>query len=720
MLFCDTAAPGRGDAEDVAIFASQLAALGLAPRVAAAAMPSDPGRNLQFDLAPRLVDAGLAGGDSLALLAADRLTDETLVRLRRLADGAEVACRAFGCFARRQTALGVRARLAYIFGREPELYDVSAPDPEIRRPGPVFGVARRTPAPGRTGEGRVPRLLLVGPDLADPLQAATLGALTLRRDLRTAVLTDAKAKQAWVQRNGPGLQIYQYGEILPVALAERGDIAVFFGGTGSSYRLQVIVANFLASGVPLLDGTPGQVITKENDAFIPAPPGLPGLDSYLQAEILPNLTRIGSHVRASRAAAAASAGPVLAFLGAEAPPAAEPDAPTLRPQAQTPRPPVSGPAPGRIVFMPTNGVGLGHAQRCALIAGALGTGVAPAFAAFPSCLRLLRSHGFDVMPLVGRSQLHAQSHEHDLANYLRLRALTEGARTLVFDGGYVFDSVYRTVLERDVSGVWIRRGLWQAGQDNSVALDREKAFERVIVPSEAFEELNAAYSRGDHLHSVGPVVQQVALSPTARSDLRDRLADRYGHRFERLVVSLLGAGVAADRSMQIQALCGTLERRSDTLHLVVAWPTATLEPAWFGWRNSRVVRTQHAAVLALAADLAITAAGYNSFHEALYNRVAAIFIPQTGAFMDDQRARARAAQDRNLAAMVEANELMTLERLVNRHLDNGEAEAMRARLAAATLPEPGTAEAARLIEETAHGSEALERDPVADRPARRG
>lgn len=204
MLFCDTAAPGRGDAEDVAIFASQLAALGLAPRVAAAAMPSDPGRNLQFDLAPRLVDAGLAGGDSLALLAADRLTDETLVRLRRLADGAEVACRAFGCFARRQTALGVRARLAYIFGREPELYDVSAPDPEIRRPGPVFGVARRTPAPGRTGEGRVPRLLLVGPDLADPLQAATLGALTLRRDLRTAVLTDAKAKQAWVQRNGPG------------------------------------------------------------------------------------------------------------------------------------------------------------------------------------------------------------------------------------------------------------------------------------------------------------------------------------------------------------------------------------------------------------------------------------------------------------------------------------------------------------------------------------
>ena len=126
---------------------------------------------------------------------------------------------------------------------------------------------------------------------------------------------------------------------------------------------------------------------------------------------------------------------------------------------------------------------------------------------------LVKSQGFDVMPLVGRSQLHAQSHEHDLANYLRLRALCAGARTLVFDGGYVFDSVYRTVLEGSVSGVWIRRGLWQGSQDNSVALDREKAFERVIVPSEAFEELNQPYSRGDHLFTVGPVVQTVTLSP---------------------------------------------------------------------------------------------------------------------------------------------------------------------------------------------------------------
>jgi hypothetical protein len=289
---------------------------------------------------------------------------------------------------------------------------------------------------------------------------------------------------------------------------------------------------------------------------------------------------------------------------------------------------------------------------------------------------------------------------------------------LVFDGGYIFDSVYRTVLG-GVSGVWIRRGLWQGSQDNSVALDREKAFDRVIVPSEAFDELNIPYSRGNHLYPVGPVVRKVTLLPGARSALRVGLAERFGRDFDRLAVSLLGAGVAADRGTQIQALCGLFERRSDTLHLVVVWPSAAMEPGWFGWRNSRVVRTQHAAVLAAAADITVTAAGYNSFHEVLYNRIPAIFVPQMGPFMDDQRARARAACDRGLGAMLGPRELMTMERLVGRYLDDGEAEDLRARLAAIELPEPGTERAAQLIEEVAYGPNAVERDSIPDRSARR-
>ena len=97
MLFCETTGASRGDIEDLAIFASQLAALGVPARVDVTSVPDDNlGHSLQFDLAPRLADGGLREGDRLVLLAADQLTDAALVRLRRFGNGVELTARAFG------------------------------------------------------------------------------------------------------------------------------------------------------------------------------------------------------------------------------------------------------------------------------------------------------------------------------------------------------------------------------------------------------------------------------------------------------------------------------------------------------------------------------------------------------------------------------------------------------------------------------------------------
>jgi hypothetical protein len=699
MFWCETGGGDTKDYEALAVVVSQLVARGVPASIDARGVPAGLNRNAQFDIAPYLRDGPPAEGDTVLLVAAHRVSDARLVALRRLAAGGAVGCLALGSFGSRQASIAARAKLAYFFGREPHVIDLGTGSGLVGD-APVFGAVRSGGGPATR-----PRLLLVGPDLKDRAQEAALIALGLSRQVRTAVLTDGRSKFAWIAARGTEIACHHYGELLPVSLAEHVDICVSFAPLDRNYRLQCLVANLALSGVALIDGTRERAIARENDAFLRGPVDLYGLEAFLTGEILPNLGAIGEHTRGSAFAARCAKEPVGVAWG-------EPEAPLRRSVRQA-----SGNRPARIVMMPTNGVGLGHAQRCALVAAEFDRRrVETVFAAFPSCTRLIKSYGFDVMPLVPRSPLHAQKHENDLANYLRLRALSDGAKTLVFDGGFIFDSVYRTVLENRLDGVWIRRGLWQKSQDNTVALDREKGFARVIVPREAFDELNTPYSRGDHLRDVGPIVQDVGLSARRRRDLRGALAARYDRPFERLVVTQLGAGVAADRAAQIQAICGMMERRTGVLHLVVVWPTAALQPGWFGWSRSRVVKTQHAAVLAAAADLCISAAGYNSFHEAIYGALPTIFIPQTGVFMDDQKARARAARTRDLAGVVEPHELMALERMIGRFLDEGEAEAVRRRLSDLSLPERGNRAAAAVIEEITHGNGALEHDAVAHRP----
>jgi UDP:flavonoid glycosyltransferase YjiC (YdhE family) len=148
----------------------------------------------------------------------------------------------------------------------------------------------------------------------------------------------------------------------------------------------------------------------------------------------------------------------------------------------------------------------------------------------------------------------------------------------------------------------------------------------------------------------------------------------------------------------LQSLCAQFEARPDCLHLIVVWPNATISANLFGWKNSVVVRTQRALELSMAADLVISAVGYNSFHEILYHRIPAIFIPQMASYMDDQERRARAASDRGLAVTVLADELLVLEREVGAFLDGDKAGEIRQRMGDVSLPDPGNRAAARLIE----------------------
>lgn len=690
MIFCETASEHSDAFDELCVFTAQLQALGCEAAIGLGSVAGQLNRNQQFDAATRISSARPGRGDLIIVLRAHEINDRGMQRLRKsVVDADDVGVLAIGRFPDMQARIGAKTKLSYVLGVTPETLDAPAGFCGGKHHTPVFGAAIPD-APRREAHRTV---LLVSPDLKDSARQQALVALSMNPSHRILVMSDGRTKSEMTKVLGQDVTFFHFSEILPTELAGSIDACLIFSEPNSSYRQQALIANLAARGAAIVDCAKGRGWSKGCPAFMAGPSDLLAVSGFLDGTVLPHRDMIAAETSAALARSGIVSTEALFEAIACAQPAIEAVAMSRSVAKRAQK-------SGQVLFIPTNGVGLGHAQRCSLIASEFDRAAPrPRFAAFPSCMRMLKGYGFDVMPLVSRSPLHMQEHENDLVNFSRLHAVTEDTDTLVFDGGYVFDSIYRTIMDRGLSSVWVRRGMWQKSQDNSIALDREKAFSRVIVPMEAFDELNESYSRGSHVRQVGPIVQRIEMSTRKRNKLRRGLAERYGVEFKHLAVTMLGGGVAADRSAQIAATCAHYARRDDVLHLLVTWPTATVEAGAFNWHNTRVVKTHHASALVAASDLYFSAVGYNSFHEAMYNRVPTIFLAQMNSFMDDQQSRAMAAVRRDCADIVAPTEMVSLGHKISEFLDQGRADEIRANLSDLTLPETGNAEAARLIME---------------------
>lgn len=126
MLWCETGPTAPQDFEDLGVLLSQLNHRDLPACIDTRSVPSGLSRNAQFDLAPYIADQPLQPDDGVVLVGAHRLSDARLVELRRLAGPRDRFCLGFGRFETRQAMVAARAKLSYIFGRDPVLVDLAA------------------------------------------------------------------------------------------------------------------------------------------------------------------------------------------------------------------------------------------------------------------------------------------------------------------------------------------------------------------------------------------------------------------------------------------------------------------------------------------------------------------------------------------------------------------------------------------------------------------
>ncbi len=664
-----------------AIFATQLSARGHLVAIDDSNLPDDFDRHRKYEIAPFLASIKNTEITQLLVICAEQIENDTLHRLRGHGLSPEVPVSATGWFADHQALLGAQSKLAYALGREPTMVDLSTVQVGAL---PVTAVSPLAASGARVSSlvGRdTPELFVfLPPDLADePATVQVLAAMDNMAGFRLTIVAPAKGKELIRASRYSQLCVFSYSEVSPVALAQRADIAAFYGDSVPGERMAVFALELMGAGKVVIDATVPAAFEHAGAPALRGPEELAALPPYLEHSVIPNLETIGIHARDSAWIASRRIERLERELGL----------------VQSTSPDRTEQSKPRHVFFPTNGNGLGHAQRCSLIAAELERPEQSVFAAFPSCLPLLQGKGHRCLPLVSRSDVHPESYANDLVNYLRLRDCIKSADHLVFDGGYVFDSVFRTIVETGCKATWIRRGLLQPAQVNAITPERETAFGQVIVPSEAFEELNTDNRFKMNTALVGPIVQK--RPDVSRDKLRQELSVRFEIDFSTLVVSALGGGVAADRSAQLQTLSMMMEVRKDCLHLILVWPNAKVSPNLYGWNRTRVITTRASAALMTAADLAISAAGYNSFHEMLYHRVPTILIPQSAEYMDDQERRSRAAVERGLAEMVLAEELLKLERTVNACLDGGRSTDLATALENAVFPHSGNVDAARLL-----------------------
>ena len=353
----------------------------------------------------------------------------------------------------------------------------------------------------------------------------------------------------------------------------------------------------------------------------------------------------------------------------------------------------------RILFVSSNGTGLGHLTRSMAIARRLGPELEPLFVTFSRAAPVVRDVGFPVEFIASHGSPAAGSDfrwSRRVAGRLRAVVGEADPRVLVFDGILPYDPLLAAMGPVPTT-VWCRRGLWRHGA-STAPLTRTDLFDAVLEPGDfaAAADAGPTSARRDEVHEVAPIVFLDDTEVLPRAEAERELGLESG---KPTVLVQLGQGeevaAATDRCLRAlaarddvqvaaasSAIAGLLDVPDGVVHLRSTYPMSRYYAAFDG---------------------AVAAAGYNAFHELIRFGVPALFVPMPRA-TDDQAARARHAEKLGVGIAVDGPGDERLEARLNDLVDPQRRESMRQRLAE-LRPENGAAEAARWLERLATGRE---------------
>ena len=320
----------------------------------------------------------------------------------------------------------------------------------------------------------------------------------------------------------------------------------------------------------------------------------------------------------------------------------------------------------KILFLSSNGTGLGHLTRSMAIARRLDPALEPVFFTLSGGAPVVAQQGFDVEFAASYATPTAGSDwrwSRRLRGRLRAAMREADPRVLVFDGAHPYQALVDAMPSvPDAHRVWCRRPMWKPGS-NFGALERTRFFDRVLEPGEfaASEDRGATVALQGDAHRVDPIVF------CDDSELLERAVAERELGIEPGAVNVLvqlgqGAEVRDASARCLRHLAGRDGVRVAALrsHLSVMddVPDGVIELDSTS-PMSRYLR---------AFDATVSAAGYNAYHELIRFGVPSLFVPMRRQ-TDDQHARARFAEARGVGRGTEGPEDPALEAKLDDLLD---------------------------------------------------
>jgi hypothetical protein len=357
----------------------------------------------------------------------------------------------------------------------------------------------------------------------------------------------------------------------------------------------------------------------------------------------------------------------------------------LLPQAKTDAlsaPPLMPPLPSRtVLFISSNGIGMGHLTQQMAIAERLPSDLTPVFATMSYALKVAVDAGYQVHFLPHHRAMDAEPDDWNTVFAEELFELVRHVRPAViaYDATPVYPAVAEVLaLFPDIYSIWVRRPMWR--EVHRKFLDYHDIFDAVIERGELADAFDLGPTKELQARSfvVPPVLH---VDPASREDaatarrLLDLPADGTA------VLLQLGSGSNFDMSEARSAVIRAVLAHRDTFLVELKSPISNGGTNAASGNERHFVRKAFPAFrYSQAFDAAVSAVGYNSFHENLLGALPTLFVPNEAPEMDLQANRALWAQLNGYGWMMRRDtDLPACRDIVARLLDPWERSRVRAR-----------------------------------------